>query len=48
LISGIRCHHDDFWASGDRAWDMPGMALFFTLFVNLFSTDPAVMPIRLA
>ncbi len=36
----------EFWIGDDRAWDMPGTALFFAPMVRLFG--PYVMPIRFA
>jgi len=38
----------EFWVSGDRAWEMPGPALFFTPMVWLFGADAAILPIRTA
>lgn len=38
-----------FSAGGDRAWEMPGAALFFSIFVLPFKTpEAAILPIRLA
>lgn len=38
----------EFWVSADRAWEMPGTALFFAPFVRLFGPEGAIMPIRFA
>jgi hypothetical protein len=38
----------EFWVGGDRAWEMPGTALFFAPAVKLFGTQAAVIPIRIA
>lgn len=41
--------HGTFIVGGDRAWEMPGAALFFSVFVWLFKTqEAAVLPIRFA
>ena len=38
-----------FWVGGDRAWEMPGTALFYAPFVALApSPGAAILPIRLA
>lgn len=37
----------EFWVGADRAWEMPGAAIFFTPFVKLFGA-PAIVPLRLA
>lgn len=38
----------NFVANGQRAWEMPGTALFFSVFVSLFNdTHAAIIPIRL-
>jgi len=39
---------DEFWVGSDRAWEMPGTALFFAPFVWLFGPHNAIVPIRLA
>jgi 4-amino-4-deoxy-L-arabinose transferase-like glycosyltransferase len=36
-----------FWVGADRAWEMPGAALFFTPAVWLFGAQGAIVPIRL-
>lgn len=36
----------EFWAGSDRAWEMPGTALFYAPLVRLFGAD--VVPIRFA
>ncbi len=36
-----------FWVGADRAWEMPGTALFFAPAVWLFGAHGAVIPIRL-
>ncbi len=38
----------EFWVNSDRAWEMPGTALFFAPAVWLFGTNGAVIPIRMA
>jgi hypothetical protein len=38
----------EFWVGSDRAWEMPGAALFFAPFVWLFGPHNALIPIRLA
>jgi 4-amino-4-deoxy-L-arabinose transferase-like glycosyltransferase len=38
----------EFWVGADRAWEMPGTALFFAPAVWLFGPDAAVVPIRIA
>ena len=38
----------EFWAGPNRAWEMPGTAIFFAPAVKLFGADAAVLPIRLA
>jgi 4-amino-4-deoxy-L-arabinose transferase-like glycosyltransferase len=38
----------EFWVGSDRAWEMPGTALFFAPAVWLFGTNGAVIPIRIA
>lgn len=37
-----------FWVGADRAWEMPGAALFFTPAVWLFGAQGAIIPLRLA
>jgi hypothetical protein len=37
----------EFWVGADRAWEMPGTALFFTPAVWLFGPNAAVIPIRM-
>lgn len=37
----------EFWVGADRAWEMPGTALFFAPFVSLFGVNGAIIPIRL-
>lgn len=37
----------EFWVNADRAWEMPGTALFFAPAVWLFGADGAVIPIRM-
>lgn len=37
----------EFWVGADRAWEMPGTALFFAPAVWLFGPEHAVLPIRL-
>lgn len=36
-----------FWVGADRAWEMPGTAIFFTPAVWLFGAQDAILPIRL-
>jgi len=49
LASAIRlASTGEFWVGTDRAWEMPGTALFFTPAVWLFGADVAVVPIRFA
>jgi len=38
----------EFWVGADRAWEMPGPAIFFAVFVRLFGETGALIPIRLA
>jgi len=38
----------EFWIGSDRAWEMPGAALFFAPFVKLFGPTGAIIPIRIA
>jgi 4-amino-4-deoxy-L-arabinose transferase-like glycosyltransferase len=38
----------EFWVGRDRAWEMPGTALFFTPFVRLWGPHAAILPIRFA
>lgn len=48
LSSAIRLATDgQFWVGADRAWEMPGAALFFAPFVRLFGADGVIIPIRL-
>jgi hypothetical protein len=37
-----------FWVGSDRAWELPGTALFYTPFIRLFGEHNAIIPIRLA
>jgi hypothetical protein len=49
LASAIRlAASGEFWVGGDRAWEMPGTALFFASAVRLFGAHAAVIPIRFA
>jgi len=49
LTSAIRlAATGQFWVGGDRAWEMPGTALFFAPAVRLFGAHAAVIPIRFA
>lgn len=49
LASAIRlASTGEFWVGADRAWEMPGTAIFFTPAVWLFGADAAVLPIRFA
>lgn len=49
LASAIRlAATGEFWVGSDRAWEMPGAAIFFAPAVRLFGTDGAVLPIRIA
>ena len=49
LASAIRLTASgEFWVGTDRAWEMPGTALFFSPAVWLFGPNAAVLPIRLA
>ena len=49
LASAIRlASSGEFWVGADRAWEMPGAALFFAPAVWLFGPHAAVIPIRLA
>jgi hypothetical protein len=48
LASAIRlAASGQFWVGSDRAWEMPGAALFFAPVVRLFGPHAAVIPIRL-
>jgi hypothetical protein len=38
----------EFWVGPDRAWEMPGTAVFFAAFVELFGPHNAIVPIRIA
>src|SRR6185503_3371033 len=38
----------EFWVGSDRAWEMPGTALYFAPAVWLFGSNTAVLPIRIA
>ena len=38
----------EFWVGKDRAWEMPGTALFFAPFVWLLGPHGAILPIRFA
>jgi 4-amino-4-deoxy-L-arabinose transferase-like glycosyltransferase len=38
----------EFWVGSDRAWEMPGTAIFFAPFVWLFGPHNAIVPIRIA
>jgi hypothetical protein len=38
----------EFWVDNNRAWEMPGTALFFAPAVKLFGEHGAVVPLRLA
>ena len=38
----------EFWVGSDRAWEMPGTALFYAPFVKLFGPHNAIVPIRIA
>lgn len=38
----------EFWVGSDRAWEMPGAALFFTPAVWLFGPGAAIYPLRFA
>lgn len=38
----------EFWVGSDRAWEMPGPALFFAPAVWLFGAQGAILPIRFA
>jgi hypothetical protein len=49
LASAMRlASSGEFWVGADRAWEMPGTALFFAPAVRLFGTQAAVIPIRFA
>jgi 4-amino-4-deoxy-L-arabinose transferase-like glycosyltransferase len=49
LGSAIRlASSGEFWVGADRAWEMPGAALFFAPAVRLFGPHAAVVPIRFA
>lgn len=49
LGSAIRlAESGEFWVGPDRAWEMPGAALFFAPFVKLFGPDGAIISIRIA
>ena len=48
LASAVRLAADgQFWVGSDRAWEMPGTALFFAPVARLFGPDEAIAPIRL-
>jgi 4-amino-4-deoxy-L-arabinose transferase-like glycosyltransferase len=48
LASAVQlAENGEFWISGDRAWEMPGTALFYTPMVWLFGPHSAIVPIRL-
>jgi 4-amino-4-deoxy-L-arabinose transferase-like glycosyltransferase len=38
----------EFSISGDRAWEMPGTAMFYAVFARLFGADDALLAIRMA
>jgi hypothetical protein len=47
LASAIRlAASGEFWVGSDRAWEMPGTALFFAPAVRLFGAHAAIIPIR--
>jgi hypothetical protein len=47
LASAVRlAETGEFWVGGDRAWEMPGTALFYAAAVGLFGPQSAVLPIR--
>lgn len=49
LASAIRlAATGEFWVGSDRAWEMPGTAIFFAPAIKLFGADAAVLPIRMA
>lgn len=49
LASAIRlAASGEFWVGSDRAWEMPGTALFFAPTVWLFGPQAAIIPIRFA
>ena len=49
LSSAVRlAASGEFWVGADRAWEMPGPAIFFAGFVRLFGETGALIPIRLA
>ncbi len=49
LASAVRlAATGEFWVWGDRAWEMPGTALFYTPAVWLFGPQAAILPIRFA
>jgi 4-amino-4-deoxy-L-arabinose transferase-like glycosyltransferase len=49
LASAIRlAATGEFWVGSDRAWEMPGTALFFTPAVWLFGPHAAIVPLRFA
>lgn len=49
LASAVRlAASGDFWVGSDRAWEMPGTALFFAPAVWLFGPQGAILPIRFA
>lgn len=48
LASAVRlAATGEFWIGPDRAWEMPGTALFFAPAIWLFGPHAAIMPIRL-
>lgn len=47
LASAVKlAQSGEFWVGGDRAWEMPGTALFFAPSVRLFGAQSAVIAIR--
>jgi len=49
LASAVRlAASGEFWVGSDRAWEMPGTALFFAPAVRLFGPQGAIVPIRFA
>ena len=49
LASAIRlAQTGEFWVGADRAWDMPGTAMFFAVGAHVFGPEAAVPAIRVA
>jgi hypothetical protein len=48
LASAVRlAQTGEFWVGADRAWEMPGTAMFFAIPVYFFGAQGALLPIRI-